>query len=58
MTGMMLGLGYALSSLAPFLFGAVRDAGSFTAGLWLIVATRLADRRERLRVTPASRSPP
>jgi CP family cyanate transporter-like MFS transporter len=40
MAGMMLGLGYALSSLAPFLFGAVRDAtGSFTAVLWLIVAT-------------------
>jgi CP family cyanate transporter-like MFS transporter len=40
MTGMMLGLGYALSSLAPFLFGAVRDTtGSFTAVLWLIVAT-------------------
>ena len=40
MTGMMLGLGYSLSSLAPFLFGAVRDAtGSFTAVLWLIVAT-------------------
>jgi MFS transporter, CP family, cyanate transporter len=40
MTAMMLGLGYALSSLAPFLFGAVRDAtGSFTAVLWLIVAS-------------------
>jgi cyanate permease len=37
---MMLGVGYGLSSLAPFLFGAVRDAtGSFTAVLWLIVAT-------------------
>jgi len=40
MAGMMLGVGYALSSLAPFLFGAVRDAtGSFTAVLWLVVAT-------------------
>ena len=40
MAAMMLGVGYALSSLAPFLFGAVRDAtGSFTAVLWLIVAT-------------------
>jgi cyanate permease len=40
MTGMMLGLGYTLSSLAPFLFSAVRDAtGSFTAVLWLIIAT-------------------
>jgi cyanate permease len=36
----MLGLGYALSSLAPFLFGAVRDVTGFlTAVLWLIVAT-------------------
>ena len=43
MTGMMLGVGYTLSSLAPFLFGAVRDAtGSFTAVLWLIVATAAA----------------
>ena len=40
MTAMMLGLGYTFSSLAPFLFGAVRDAtGSFTAVLWLIVAS-------------------
>jgi CP family cyanate transporter-like MFS transporter len=40
MAAMMLGVGYGLSSLAPFLFGAVRDAtGSFTAVLWLIVAT-------------------
>jgi CP family cyanate transporter-like MFS transporter len=40
MAAMMLGGGYTLSSLAPFLFGAVRDAtGSFTAVLWLIVAT-------------------
>jgi CP family cyanate transporter-like MFS transporter len=40
MAGMMLGLGYTLSSIAPFLFGAVRDAtGSFNAVLWLIVAT-------------------
>jgi CP family cyanate transporter-like MFS transporter len=40
MAAMMLGVGYALSSVAPFLFGAVRDAtGSFTAVLWLIVAT-------------------
>ncbi|MDP9244540.1 MAG: MFS transporter, partial [Chloroflexota bacterium] len=40
MAAMMLGLGYTLSSLAPFLFGAVRDStGSFTAVLWLIVAT-------------------
>ena len=40
MAAMMLGLGYTTSSLAPFLFGAVRDlTGSFNAVLWLIVAT-------------------
>jgi CP family cyanate transporter-like MFS transporter len=40
MAAMMLGVGYTISSLAPFLFGAVRDAtGSFQAVLWLIVAT-------------------
>ena len=61
MAAMMLGVGYAISSLAPFLFGAVRDAtGSFTAVLWLIVATAallavasfFAPHR---RVAPASR---
>jgi CP family cyanate transporter-like MFS transporter len=37
---MMLGVGYAISSMFPFLFGAVRDStGSFTAVLWLVVAT-------------------
>jgi CP family cyanate transporter-like MFS transporter len=40
LASMMMGLGYALASLSPFLFGAVRDAtGSFTAVLWLVVAT-------------------
>lgn len=40
LTAMMLGVGYAASSLSPFLFGAVRDAtGTFTAVLWVIVAT-------------------
>ncbi len=37
---MMMGVGYTVASLSPFLFGAVRDAtGSFTAVLWLVVAT-------------------
>src|SRR5690348_9294469 len=40
LASMMMGAGYAISSLSPFLFGAVRDAtGSFTAVLWLVVAT-------------------
>lgn len=35
--GMMLGIGYTLSALGPFLLGAVRDlTGSYTASLWLI----------------------
>jgi len=38
--GMMLGLGYSLSALAPFALGAVRDAtGSFTTSLWLLVGS-------------------
>lgn len=39
LTGMMLGVGYSLSAVAPLVLGAVRDAtGSFDAVLWLIVA--------------------
>ena len=38
--GMMLGVGYAITALAPFVLGAVRDAtGSFTTTLWLMVGT-------------------
>jgi CP family cyanate transporter-like MFS transporter len=38
--GLMLGAGYCLTSVAPFLLGAVRDlSGSFTGALWLIVGT-------------------
>jgi len=37
LVGMMLGLGYTIGAISPFLLGAVRDAtGSFTASLWLI----------------------
>lgn len=40
LASMMMGVGYTIASLSPFLFGAVRDAtGSFTAVLWLVVAT-------------------
>jgi CP family cyanate transporter-like MFS transporter len=36
--GMMLGFGYMISAAAPILLGAARDeAGSFSAGLWLVV---------------------
>jgi CP family cyanate transporter-like MFS transporter len=38
-TGMMLGIGYSITGLAPLVLGLVRDAtGSFSASLWLIVA--------------------
>jgi CP family cyanate transporter-like MFS transporter len=39
LVGMMLGLGYTIGAISPFVLGAVRDAtGSFTASLWAIVA--------------------
>ena len=42
-TGLMLGAGYTLAALSPFVLGAIRDAtGSFSASLW-------ADRRRRDR---------
>lgn len=41
--GMMLGLGYTVSGVAPLALGAARDAaGSFSAALWLIVAIAVA----------------
>jgi CP family cyanate transporter-like MFS transporter len=37
-TGMMLGVGYSITGLAPLVLGLVRDAtGSFSTSLWLIV---------------------
>jgi len=37
-TGMMLGVGYSITGLAPLVLGVVRDAtGSFSTSLWLIV---------------------
>jgi CP family cyanate transporter-like MFS transporter len=37
--GMMLGVGYSLVSVSPFLLGAIRDAtGSFTDSLWVLFA--------------------
>lgn len=41
--GLMLGAGYCLTSLSPFVLGAVRDlSGSFRGSLWLIVGTATA----------------
>jgi CP family cyanate transporter-like MFS transporter len=37
LVGMMLGLGYTIGAISPFVLGAVRDlTGSFTASLWLL----------------------
>jgi MFS transporter, CP family, cyanate transporter len=37
LVGMMLGLGYTIGALSPFVLGAIRDAtGSFTAPLWIV----------------------
>ena len=37
LVGMMLGLGYTIGAVSPFVLGAIRDAsGSFTAPLWII----------------------
>ena len=39
LVGMMLGLGYTIGAVSPFVLGAVRDVtGSFSASLWLLVA--------------------
>jgi CP family cyanate transporter-like MFS transporter len=39
LVGMMLGLGYTIGAVSPFVLGAVRDAtGSFSGSLWLLVA--------------------
>jgi CP family cyanate transporter-like MFS transporter len=39
LVGMMLGVGYTLGALSPFVLGAVRDVtGTFTGSLWLLVA--------------------
>ena len=36
---MMLGLGYTIGAISPFVLGVVRDlTGSFTASLWLLAA--------------------
>lgn len=40
MAGMMLGVGYTLSALGPFVLGAMRDlTGSYTTSLWLIAGS-------------------
>jgi CP family cyanate transporter-like MFS transporter len=39
LVGMMLGLGYTIAAVSPFVLGAVRDVtGSFDAVLWVVVA--------------------
>jgi CP family cyanate transporter-like MFS transporter len=61
-TGMMLGVGYTLSSSSPLVLGAVRDAtGSFSGALWVLagigaalVAVEASFTRERLGAAPPS----
>jgi CP family cyanate transporter-like MFS transporter len=64
--GLMLGAGYSIAALSPFVLGAVRDAtGTFTGSLWLVVGTSAVFlalgstlTRERLhRGVPATLSP-
>ena len=39
LVGMMLGLGYTIGAVSPFVLGAIRDAtGSFATSLWIITA--------------------
>ena len=39
MAALILGAGYTLSAVGPFLLGLLRDvAGSFTLGMWVIFA--------------------
>jgi CP family cyanate transporter-like MFS transporter len=39
LVGMMLGVGYTIGAVSPFVLGAIRDAtGSFATSLWIITA--------------------
>jgi CP family cyanate transporter-like MFS transporter len=61
MAALMLGAGYSVSAVAPFLLGVLRDAaGSFTVGMWVIFADTalmlvvvLMTSNERLRRRPS-----
>ncbi len=66
MAALMLGGGYTLSALGPFLLGLLRDmAGSFTLAMWVIFAVTavilvilLLSTHERLRRHPRSKAAP
>jgi len=52
---MMLGLGYTIAAISPFVLGAVRDVtGSFDAVLW-VCAAFLALLAVLVRLLPAGR---
>ena len=69
MAALMLGAGYSVSAVAPFLLGVLRDAaGSFTVGMWVIFAdtalmlvvvlmTSNERLRRRLEPGPGGRAP-
>lgn len=53
-TGLMLGAGYSLSAVSPFLLGAIRDAsGGFGVVLWVLVGTGAALLAVDASLTPA-----
>ena len=61
LVGMMLGLGYTVGAISPFVLGAVRDAtGGFQASLWLLagLSTLLLAAVSALPARPGQRSRP
>jgi CP family cyanate transporter-like MFS transporter len=53
-TGLMLGAGYSLSAMAPFVLGAIRDASSgFDVVLWVLVGFTAALLVVNASLTPA-----
>ena len=53
-TGLMLGAGYSLSALSPFVLGAIRDASSgFDVVLWVLVGFTAALFVVNASLTPA-----
>lgn len=65
MVALMLGAGYTISAIGPFLLGVLRDtAGSFTIAMWVIFAVTgvimvilILTSHERLRRRPRSHAP-
>jgi CP family cyanate transporter-like MFS transporter len=57
--GLMLGAGYTITAVGPFVLGAVRDAtGSFSTSLWVLVAVAAAFVASVLPLSPTRLRPP